>query len=594
MTPARGSLLVWTLLACNASAQVTERASVSSAGTEAHGRSSSPVLSADGRYVAFVSGATDLVPGDANGCADIFVRDRLTGTTELVSVATGGAQGNGDSDSPTISADGRFVAFRSFAPDFVAGDTNACSDIFVRDRIAGTTVRASVDSAGIETNAGCSLPSISANGSLVAFASSGDNLVPGDTNFRDDVFLRDIAAGTTERVSLTNGGAQANSGSDEAILSPDGRFVSFDSDASNLVPGDGNVSEDVFVRDRLLGTTERVSVSTAGVEGNDDTGQSSISADGRFVSFYSIATNLVPNDTNGLGDVFVHDRLTGTTERVSIAGDGSQANLGSISGWLSGDGRTIVFVSYATNLAPGDTNSVPDIYLHDRVSGATERVSIASDGTQADLGSTTDFLSADGRWIAFGSDATTLAAGDTNGLGDVFVHDRFATGFSSLCEPGAGGVSACPCSNPPTGSGRGCDNSSSTGGAALSATGVAYLSIDSLVFTTSGEKPNATSILLQGDAPIASGLVFGQGLRCAGGALKRLYTKTAVAGAISAPDFGAGDPAVSARSALLGDSIPPGSTRWYLVYYRDPLVLGACPATSTFNATQTAAVLWQP
>jgi hypothetical protein len=155
-------------------------------------------------------------------------------------------------------------------------------------------------------------------------------------------------------------------------------------------------------------------------------------------------------------------------------------------------------------------------------------------------------------------------------------------------------VSACPCSNPPAGSGRGCDNSSATGGAALSASGVAYLSIDSLVFATGGEKPSATSILLQGDAPIASGIVFGQGLRCAGGALKRLYTKTASAGSISAPDFGAGDPNVSTRSAQLGDTLQPGSTRWYLVYYRDPLVLGGCPAASTFNATQTGQIRWLP
>ena len=141
---------------------------------------------------------------------------------------------------------------------------------------------------------------------------------------------------------------------------------------------------------------------------------------------------------------------------------------------------------------------------------------------------------------------------------------------------------------------RGCDNSSATGGASLSASGVAYLSLDSLVFTTSGEKPSATSIVLQGDAALPAGVVFGQGVRCAGGALKRLFVKTALGGSISAPDFGAGDPTVSARSTALGDSILPGQSRWYLVYYRDPFVLGGCPAASTFNATQTGAVGWWP
>ncbi|HKC49665.1 MAG TPA: hypothetical protein VKF60_02650, partial [Myxococcota bacterium] len=267
---------------------------------------------------------------------------------------------------------------------------------------------------------------------------------------------------------------------------------------------------------------------------------------------------------------------------------------GSISGWISGDGRWVSFVSYATNLAPGDTNGVADIYLRDRLAGTTERVSVSGSGAQADGASLSDSISADGRWVAFGSEASTLVPGDTNAFGDVFVHDRNASGFTSLCEPGQGGVIPCPCSNPPAGSGRGCDNSSSTGGASLSASGIAYLSSDSLVFTTSGERPSAPSLLLQGDASIAAGIAFGQGVRCAGGALKRLFTKIASAGSISAPDFGAGDPPISARSALLGDSIQPGEARWYLVYYRDPIVLGSCPVTSGFNATQGGAVSWQP
>jgi len=153
-------------------------------------------------------------------------------------------------------------------------------------------------------------------------------------------------------------------------------------------------------------------------------------------------------------------------------------------------------------------------------------------------------------------------------------------------------VIACPCANPPGGAGRGCDNSSATGGAALSASGVAYLSSDSLVLTTSGERPTAFSIVLQGNTLLANGVVYGQGVRCVGGALKRLFSKNAVAGGITAPDFGAGDPSISARSAAKGDVIMAGQSRWYLVYYRDPVVLGGCPAGSTFNATQTGQVTW--
>jgi hypothetical protein len=187
-----------------------------------------------------------------------------------------------------------------------------------------------------------------------------------------------------------------------------------------------------------------------------------------------------------------------------------------------------------------------------------------------------------------------LISGDTNGETDVFLHDRDATGFASLCSPGSAGVIACPCGNAPGGPNQGCDNSAATGGASLLATGISYLTMDSLVFTTSGENPTATSIVLQGNALAASGVVYGQGVRCVDGTLKRLFVKTAVGGSITAPDFGAGDPAVSARSAAKGDVIQPGQSRWYLVYYRDPVVLGGCPATSTFNATQTGQVTWWP
>jgi len=155
-------------------------------------------------------------------------------------------------------------------------------------------------------------------------------------------------------------------------------------------------------------------------------------------------------------------------------------------------------------------------------------------------------------------------------------------------------VIACPCGNQPSSLGRGCDNSSFTGGAVLAAGGIAYLSIDSLVFTTSDEKPNATSILLQGTTSLPTGVAFGQGVRCVGGSMKRLYVKAAVNGSITAPDFAAGDATVSMRSASLGDPIQSGESRFFLVYYRDPIVSSSCPATSTYNATQTGQISWWP
>jgi hypothetical protein len=371
--------------------------------------------------------------------------------------------------------------------------------------------------------------------------------------------------------------------------------------APNLVLGDTNGKCDVFVHDLWSGMTERVSVDSSGAQANDDstlfqglwTGLS-ISADGRFVAFSSIATNLVPGDTNGQMDVFVHDRLSGATDRVSVGLGGAQENGPSFFPSLSADGRYVAFGSWADNLINGDSNGWPDVFVCDIRNGVTTRASVASSGAQGNNMSYEPSISSDGRYVAFGSAASNLVGGDTDMTSDTFIHDRSATSFTSLCDPGVNGVIGCPCSNPPGGPGQGCDDSSATGGARLSASGIAYLSIDSLVFMTSGEEPTAFSIVMQGNTLLTNGVVYGQGVRCVGGATKRLYTKTAVAGSITAPDFGAGDPTVSARSAAKGDVIQPGQSRWYLVYYRDPIVLGGCPASSTFNSTQTGRVDWSP
>jgi hypothetical protein len=224
-------------------------------------------------------------------------------------------------------------------------------------------------------------------------------------------------------------------------------------------------------------------------------------------------------------------------------------------------------------------------------------MSVASSGTQGNGVSSASYLSVsiDGRYVLFYSQATNLVPGDTNGHWDIFVRDRLGgTTFTSICDPGAGGVIACPCSNAPSGSGRGCDNSSATGGAVLSASGGTFLSSDSLVFTTSGERPTALSIVSQWSGTSPTGAIFGMGVRCTTGTFKRLYTKSAVGGSITVPDFGAGDLQVSVRSAALGDVIQPGQSRWYLVCYRDPNVLGGCPASSTFNATQTGQITFSP
>ena len=246
------------------------------------------------------------------------------------------------------------------------------------------------------------------------------------------------AIGTTTRVSVASDGAQGNQDSFRALLSADGRYVAFASDASNLVAGDTTYKEDVFLHDRETGETTRVSVASDGAQGDSGSGDEvALSADGRYVAFFSWATNLVPGDTNGDGDIFVHDRETGETTRVSVASDGAQANdisfLDDCYPALSADGRYVAFLSLATNLVPGDTNGDDDIFVHDRETGETTRVSVASDGAQGNQDSFWPALSADGRYVAFGSFATNLVPGDTNNKADVFVHDRGCSSESGAC-----------------------------------------------------------------------------------------------------------------------------------------------------------------
>ena len=408
----------------------TERVSVDSAGNQANGSTFSfdPAISADGRFVAFESDANNMVPDDTNNESDVFVHDRKAGATERVSVDSAGNQANDGSLLPAISAHGRFVAFVSLANNLVPGDTSDQVDVFVHDRKTGVTERVSVDSAGNQANDGSVAPAISAHGRFVAFVSLADNLVPGDTSDQVDVFVHDRKTGVTERVSVDSAGNQANGGSGDPAISADGRFVAFDSFADNLVPGDTNNESDVFVHDRKTEVTERVSVDSAGNQGNGhpSSNEPAISADGRFVAFVSLADNLVPGDTNNQFDIFVHDRKTGVTERVSVDSAGNQANDGSFLPAISAHGRFVAFVSLADNLVPGDTNFTPDVFVHDRKTGATERVSVDSAGNEGNGndGSFEPAISAHGRFVAFSSFADNLVPGDTNDESDVFVHDR--------------------------------------------------------------------------------------------------------------------------------------------------------------------------
>jgi Tol biopolymer transport system component len=410
--------------------------SVDSAGNLANSFSGNPSISADGRFVAFSSGASNLVPGDTNNTGDIFVRDRLTNTTTRVSVDSAGNQTNSDSYNPSISADGRFVAFASDASNIVPGDTNSSRDILVRDRLTNTTTRVSVDSAGNQANSFSSDPSISADGRFVAFDSFASNLVPGDTNRESDIFVRDTLTNTTTGVSVDSAVNQGNTYSYNPSISADGRFVAFISNIYNpfnIRVADRKEDTEIFVRDRLTNTTTRVSVDSAGNQGNGSFSDPSISADGRFVAFSSDASNIVPGDTNNRDDIFVWDTLTNTTTRVSVDSAGNQRNSGSYSPSISADGRFVAFddTSRPPSLFIGDvgrqgTTSISEgIFVRDRLTNTTTNVSVDSAGNSGGGGSPS--ISADGRFVAFSSESSNIVPGDTNNSNDIFVVDINST-----------------------------------------------------------------------------------------------------------------------------------------------------------------------
>jgi Tol biopolymer transport system component len=554
----------------------TTRVSVSSRGRQGNAGSGDPAISADGRFIAFTSQASNLVTGDTNRCMDlyktsgnlcpdVFVHDQLTHTTVRVSLSSAGRQSNGASDrGVSISADGRYIAFGSAATNLVSGDTNRRADVFVRDRRTGTTERVSITDDGrqanhdstdpriswdgsrilfispasnldargatscrsnsavypcpnvfmrdvksretltiVRTSVGTSFATISGNGRFVAFTSAAQNLVPGDTNEKEDVFVYDVSNARTTRASVSSSEEEGHDGiRGMPAISPDGRYVAFSSESSNLVAGDDHECEysitgeryscwDILLRDRVEGTTELVSITSSGeqvdgnsfdpvlssnadhvvftaqasnisgpppsscsaeahcshiyvrdrfaettraistaspktkttTDGDGGSGDPSISGDGGVVAFYSVASNFVRNDNNGHADIIIW-RRGGGYSRASISSSGREANGPSDSPSISSNGRVVAFVSNATNLVPGDTNDHQDIFVRDMAAHRTSRVSIATSGSEANGPSGMPALSADGRYVIFSSEASNLVSDDTNGDSDVFVHDR--------------------------------------------------------------------------------------------------------------------------------------------------------------------------
>jgi len=454
-----------------------ERVSVGVAGAQANNDSSVPLISADGRYVVFGSAASNLVPNDTNAGYDVFLHDRQTRLTIRISLSSSGEEAahTVDPDSPVqsaplaLSGNGRYVVFASNADNFAAGSTAAPNQLYVRDLVNGLTTAVSVDSSGALANDLNAEAAISADGRYVAFSSSASNLVPNDTNLTYDIFVRDREAGTTSRVSVNSGGEEAGGvdfpASFRPSLSADGQLVTFQSDASNLVSGDDNASTDIFVRDLANATTALVSTGADGTPANSSSSSAALSADGRYVLFQSGASNLVVDDTNEQMDLFVRDLTVATTTRVNVAENKAEPNASSSDGAISADGEYIAYSSSASNIVNGDHNDRSDVFVRARARPKTLLVSAArliSQTASGGSGVARDrALSANGRFVAFHSNASILVDDDTNQNTDVFLRDTEAA-LTTLISRGVAGEPA----------------NSSSSGAAISATGryVAYQS----------------------------------------------------------------------------------------------------------------------
>jgi Tol biopolymer transport system component len=437
------------------------RLSVTQDGTDVDGGSDISAVSADGRYVAFASKASNLVPGDTNDAFDVFVRDTClnapsgcTPGTQRVSVSGNGAEGNGNSGwtpeapelSVAISGTGRYIAFVSAATNLVTGDTNNWNDVFLRDTCRGVatgcvpqTILVSAGIGGTPSNSHSTHVAISRSGLRVAFISPASNLVANDTNDAIDVFVRETCGGTpgnclpeTTRVSVSDSGIQSNRDSIHPSFSGDGRFIVFASSGTNLVADDTNDAFDVFRRDTCFGSvsgcvpsTVRVSLASTGQQSTG--GQTffpKVSSDGRYVSFVSGASDLVPGDSNRVNDLFLRDTCLGAASGcVPSTTALSLSSVGELVGgaWLpalSDSARYAVFTSSEWRLVAGDSNNTFDIFVRDTCIDApsgcvpeTRRLSVAFDGSEGNGASTSPAISADGRFVCFSSGASNLVPG---------------------------------------------------------------------------------------------------------------------------------------------------------------------------------------
>lgn len=595
-----------------------QRVSVSSAAAQGNADSGVPALSGDGRYVVFSSRASNLASGTMSSARQIYLRDRASSTTQLITRSPGGVGGNGNSDAPAISADGRYVVFQTDATN-LALDTNGSTDVYLHDRVSGTFTLVSSGPGGGATGGSYS-PAISADGRWVAFYSLANDVLLSDGNGVPDAFVYDRVTATTQLASLADSnGTQGNASTFPAAGAPyngqiavasnatgTGCLVAFHSSATNLVasPPNPNSVNGLYWRDLQAGVTRLLSVDVNGNHASNGAvvglyAGVSMSSDGRYVAFDTNARLIVPGDTASTHDIFVRDVLSSTTVRASQSSQQLSGIVNLPFGTtfprpvsISADGAFVAFESAYTNLVPDDANGQSSIFVRDLVQGRTRRIDTGSAGVEGDGASVGASLSADGRYVAFASLSRNLVPSDTNNASDVFVEVNSAASHGICFGDGVDtGTTPCPCAT--GGFERGCANSVVLAGGLLEMVGTASISGDTAILAGAG-MPNSSVLYFQGTAnpstcanppsctTFTTGVPFGDGLRCVSGTVLRLGTKTNSAGRSSYP--AAGDLTISVKGLIAA----PG-TRYYQGWYRN--AASFCTA-STFNLTNGVSVSW--
>jgi uncharacterized repeat protein (TIGR01451 family) len=387
-----------------------------------------PSLSADGTRVAFVSGSDILDPVVPVG-PGIYVKDLATGDVVLASTSDDGIPGDNGfgAYSPTLSEDGTKVAFGSYSDNLDPGDHDAETDVFVKDVVSGDITLASVTAAGVDANHFTYWSTLSGDGTRVAFTADATNLDPADTDVLEDVYVKDLLTGELVLASTTADGVKGNGENSELSLSADGTVLAFTSTATNLDPADTDSLPDVYVKNLLTGEITLASTSDVGDKGNAGSSGPSLSADGTLVAFSTDASNLHPADADGITDVYVKSLLTGDVALASTSDMGDKGNGGSFSASLSADGTTVAFNSGATNLDPADPNGGWDVYVKSLLTGDVALASAAqTPGKGVRRGNGASFwpsLSADGARVAFQSQATNLVLADRDTRDDIYVKE---------------------------------------------------------------------------------------------------------------------------------------------------------------------------